>query len=317
MEQKIRGRSRSRENRELTRMILDFSQEMVIHTHAQAVMVYADVFSSVEELEKYLRGVEAAEVILITREDTSRVESLSDKVKIVHVPDILLTRMGQIKMGILLGLSNGVIKRGDRLVCLSGIAGSGVLDTIVFMEMDEEFELFSANGGETLTQCAKPEVFERVMEIAVSLANEGREGKPVGTTFVIGDLDKVKEFSEQIILNPFHGYPEQERNILDPNLEETVKEFASLDGAFLIRSDGAIEAAGVYLRSTIQGGELPMGLGARHKSASAITAVTNSVAITVSESSGTVTVFRSGKIMMEIERPLPPRITRESSREPT
>ena len=48
--------------------------------------------------------------------------------------------------------------------------------------------------------------------------------------------------------------------------------------------------------------ELPRGLGARHHSAAGITSVADCIAVTVSESTGTVTVFRGGQIVTEIER---------------
>ena len=47
---------------------------------------------------------------------------------------------------------------------------------------------------------------------------------------------------------------------------------------------------------------LPQGLGARHHAAAGITAVTEAIAITVSESTGTVTIFRHGLIVTEIEK---------------
>jgi len=71
----------------------------------------------------------------------------------------------------------------------------------------------------------------------------------------------------------------------------------------LICDDGLVEAAGVFLRSVIAGSILPRGLGARHRSAAAITAATKATAITVSESTGNVAVFRDGKLIMEIEKP--------------
>ena len=106
-----------------------------------------------------------------------------------------------------------------------------------------------------------------------------------------------------VVLNPFKGYEENERNILDPRLTETVKEFCAIDGAFLLRGDGVIEAAGAFLHPGLPREELPMGLGARHAAAAGITAVTNAIAITVSASTGTVRVFRSGRMVLEIERP--------------
>jgi DNA integrity scanning protein DisA with diadenylate cyclase activity len=296
-------------------LLLDFSQNLVQKTRARAVVVYADVFESQGELQAYLRDSAAPEVIIITRGSADDITATSTHLIVIQVPDVRLTRLGQIKLGILLGYARDVIQQGDRLVCLSGIAGSGVLDTVVFMEVGEEFEMFAAKGGEELTRDVNPEVFERILDIAIRLANEGREGKAVGALFVLGDVEGVKRYSEQLILNPFRGYKEKERNVLDPGLEETIKEFSTLDGAFLIRDEGIIETAGSYLHSTLQTQDLPMGLGARHKAASAITAATNSVAITISESTGTVTVFRDGKIIMEIERPRPIGPSTQASRE--
>ena len=128
-------------------------------------------------------------------------------------------------------------------------------------------------------------------------------GKPVGAMFIIGDSERVQTLSRQLIINPFRGYEEHERNVLDPALEETVKELSALDGAFIVRGDGVIETCGAYLR--VAGPdvyELPHGLGTRHHAAAGITAVTDSLAVTVSESTGTVTIFRNGTIVTEIEK---------------
>ena len=47
-----------------------------------------------------------------------------------------------------------------------------------------------------------PEVLERVLGIAVDLSVEGREGRPVGALFVLGDTDVVKNF-----VNPSSSIP--------------------------------------------------------------------------------------------------------------
>ena len=158
-------------------------------------------------------------------------------------------------------------------------------------------------GNETPSDIS-PEVLDRIIEVASELGNEGREGKPVGALFVIGDTDQVLPLTRQLILNPFKGYPKGDRNILSASLEETIKELASIDGAFIIRGDGLIESCGTYLKTASQEEyKLPQGLGARHHAAAAITSVTDSISVTVSESTGTVTVFRHGAIITEIEKP--------------
>ncbi|MHC4778714.1 MAG: DNA integrity scanning protein DisA nucleotide-binding domain protein [Planctomycetota bacterium] len=221
------------------------------------------------------------------------------------VPNVPYSRMGQIKIAIFIALSRGMIHGGDIVVFLTGVDGSGSLDTISVTEVGKELEMYSITREmETLPRGIQPVVLERVLDIAVALGAEGREGKTVGALFVLGDTEHVLPLTRQIILNPFKGYTEDERNVLDSNLEETVKELAGLDGAFLVRGDGVIETSGAFLK--IAGQEeynLPLGLGARHHAASGISSVTDSIVITVSESTGMVTVFRGGKVVVTLDRP--------------
>jgi DNA integrity scanning protein DisA with diadenylate cyclase activity len=109
--------------------------------------------------------------------------------------------------------------------------------------------------------------------------------------------------SRPLILNPFRGHPEEERNIMDSGLEETIKELSPVDGAFIVRGDGVVESCGMLLKTAGQEAfELPPGLGARHHAAAGITAVTRATAVTVSESTGNVMVFRGGKAILEVEK---------------
>lgn len=222
--------------------------------------------------------------------------------KFVDLPSIHLTRLGQIKVAMLLALTRGIIDADDVLICLAGQPKSSHLDTMMLISVKDELELFKS-GFDLLSGDVKPEVFEQLVEIAIQLAIEGREGRPTGTMFIVGDSENVKRHATQLVLNPFVGYDERMRNVLNPDLTETIKEFSAIDGAFIIRGDGVIESAGSYIQPGGLRVEVPMGLGARHMAAASITAVTNAIAITVSSSTGTVRIFRNGNIVMEIERP--------------
>ena len=213
----------------VTGEILDFSTTLAARTGARAVVVYADVFESRTALREFLEVHAAQRIVLATRAREGSAEPEGLGAEVIPVPDVHLGRMDQVKVAVLLGLSRGTFNRGDRLVCLTGIAGSGFLDTLTFTEVGEEFEMFATTSTEGLTEQVNPEVFERVLNLAISLGIEGREGKPVGTTFVIGDTDNVLAQAHPMVLNPFRGYPESERNILDDRLTETVKEFAAID----------------------------------------------------------------------------------------
>jgi len=176
----------------------------------------------------------------------------------------------------------------------------------VVLDIGKEFELLSSSEIANMASQVRTEIFEELITIATEIASTGREGKPIGAIFVLGDSDTVMQLSRQMIFNPFQGYPEEERNILDPKLKETVREFSALDGAFIIKDDGVILAAGRHLNAVLEDEALPQGLGARHAAAAGITNVTDSTAIVISESTGAVRIFRNGKIFMEIEKAVQP-----------
>jgi len=284
----------------LTKSIIEKGTSVAREIKAGAILVYADVLDDPKEAKQLFDGCGDLVIVTYRDQELEKAKLISDKV--VEVPAVSLTRIGQIKMAVLIACSKKMLKKGDIIVCLAGIDHSKTLDTLLVMEIGGGFELF---GGEEeqLGGAAMPVVFQKVVELASKIGVEGREGKPVGTIFVIGDTENVLKNSKQMILNPVKGYSREERNILDPKLEETVKELSTIDGAFVITSDGVIEAAGRYLIPADMGAKLPQGLGARHQAAASITEVTDALAVAVSESTGNVSVFKSGEIVMEIEKP--------------
>ncbi len=290
--------------RKITLSLTSHVAAIVEECGAKALFVHVDALAGhAIEFPEHLRD----RVFYVAKTlDENRLQE-ERHVRHIRVPNVALSRVGQIQIALLVALSRGEIERGDVVVFLAGAPGSGFLDTLVVTEIGSRFESFLIPGeGADLT--VDPAVLERVIEIAVALGSEGREGRAVGALFVVGDSDRVISLSRQLILNPFTGYPEESRNILDPAVEETVKELATVDGAFVVRRDGVILSAGTYLKTASQDEfEMPKGLGARHHAAAGITSVSDAVAVTISESTGTVTVFRGGQIVTSIDRPLPAR----------
>jgi DNA integrity scanning protein DisA with diadenylate cyclase activity len=140
---------------------------------------------------------------------------------------------------------------------------------------------------------------EKIIWLAVEIAREGREGRKVGTLFVISDSDNVLAHSRPLILDPLHGHPDSVKYVDDPNMRETIKELALLDGGFIVSDDGVCISACRYIEASVEGIELPLGLGSRHVAAASITKRTRSVAVVVSESS-VVRVFWNGRIVSRI-----------------
>jgi len=151
----------------------------------------------------------------------------------------------------------------------------------------------------------KPEVMSAVMSISFDIALTGREGKRVGAAFILGDSEEVMKRSHQIILNPYAGHDKAHRDILDKRNWESIKEFAQLDGIFVIDDTGFIHAAGRYLDVDGKNIDIEKGLGGRHVSAAAISRDTVAIAVTVSESGGIIRIYKDAKetICMESLKP--------------
>jgi diadenylate cyclase len=139
----------------------------------------------------------------------------------------------------------------------------------------------------------------RVVNLAVEIAREGREGRKIGTLFVVGDSEAVLEHSRPMILDPLYGHPHESKRIQDPNLRETLKELAQLDGAFVVSDEGVVLSAARYIDAVSNDLQLPLGLGSRHVAAASVSSRTDAVSVAVSESS-TVRMFDDGELVAEI-----------------
>jgi diadenylate cyclase len=151
----------------------------------------------------------------------------------------------------------------------------------------------------TQNEKVNSDVLRSTIELAIEIAREGREGRKIGTMFIIGDEQSVLASSRPLILDPLEGHSISLKHIDDPNMRETIKELAQLDGAFVVSNDGVVLSATRYIDSHSHDIDLPLGLGSRHVAAASITKSTEAVAIVVSESS-VVRLIDDGKIMVEI-----------------
>lgn len=241
-------------------------------------------------------------LVLLTKKKNLTFSGKAPVTEIINLPKLKLGRLGMIKVAVILAVSSKLVSPDDTIVFLGGKSEQGLLDIILAFQISAESEILTGTDFADIPETVKPAVFEHILNLAIELANKGREGKPIGTIFVLGDSEKVMQFSKQMIINPFKGYDEEERHLLNPALRETIREFSALDGAFVVSGDGEVITAGRYLGAVTDESEIPRGLGARHIAASGITALTNAIAIVISESTGDVRIFRNGKVIMEIEK---------------
>lgn len=218
-----------------------------------------------------------------------RAKELSDKItreaatKIEHVENTAAIEqmLGQLRSGIVVGI---VGAKDSSAIVIHDLSDNPLIKTM--QECEER---------------VSSDIMRAVLTIAFDVASTGREGKQVGTAFIVADEDEVMKRSHQMILNPYAGHENKDRIVLDKQNWESIKEFAQLDGVFIVSEDGIIKAAGRYLDIDAKDIAIDKGLGGRHVSAAAITRDTVAIAITVSESGGVVRIFMDGKESMCIE----------------
>ena len=221
----------------------------------------------------------------------------------VRVPHYDYERIEKMKVALVTAVSAGLLVEGETVLCLIGRSDGKVLDTLIKVVIGQRFEEDQVDlSGLELGEAFNSQVIEAIINLALAIGQEGFEGHPIGTLLVIGDSTRVLEKSKQLTLNPFSGISEGERNVLDPAIHEAIKNFAVLDGGFIIREDGVVLAAGRYLQASREDVKIPLGLGSRHASSAAMTKDTHAIAVTVSQTSGSVRVFQDGAIVLEVHQ---------------
>jgi diadenylate cyclase len=206
----------------------------------------------------------------------------------------------RISLALIEAVSNDLLQAGARVVVVYSGFEAEELDSLTVIRLGEHLEQLTARDLRALETSVPFDTLKAVVDVAIEIGREGREGKPVGTLIVVGDARNVILRTRQIGFDPFKGYKRKERNVRDFRVREAIKEIAQLDGAFVVARDGTVEAACRLIDAPMSGLTLPKGLGTRHWAAAAITEVTRSVAVVVSQSNGTMRLFQNGDVILRI-----------------
>ncbi len=246
---------------------------------------------------------DAPEVRFIVGSDVPEVVEAARNadVDVVSIPNEQQTRQFQVTQVLLEAIADELLQTGDDVIVVYSAFEKDSLDTVTAVRLGDQLSKLTSRDLQRLETKVPLDTLRIVVDLACEIGREGREGKPVGTLFVVGNHRKVMELSSPTIHDPFRGYPKSERALRDARVRESLKELAQIDGAFVISSDGLAVAAGRHLSATADGLTLSKGLGSRHWAAAEISKATGAIAIAVSESTGTVRVFQDGIIVLRIE----------------
>lgn len=174
-----------------------------------------------------IRGTER--IIWVARSGSKQPVQDSDD-SLIEIPDSNLSRMGQIKVGLYVATLQGHVGLDDRVLCISGEARTRRLDMLLLTQPREDFPWLDDSALRRTRNLVAPREFARLLELSLRFAAEGREGKPIGTAFVLGSLRQLRPYTRQLILNPCAGHPDRARNIHNPSFVETLRELTALDG---------------------------------------------------------------------------------------
>jgi len=207
----------------------------------------------------------------------------------------------QLTQALLESVADDLLAPGAGVVALYSGFEVDTIDSMSVIRLDEHLGRLTIRDLRKIETRVPIETLKTAVDLAVQIGREGREGKPVGTLFVVGDHRKVMKMCHPLVFDPVKGYKPEERRLEDFKVRESVKEIAQLDGAFVISSEGIVMASCQYISASAAEITLSKGLGSRHWTAAAISRATTAIAIAVSESNGTVRLFQNGQVMLRIE----------------
>ena len=278
---------------------LDAAVGLAKDSDADGILVLMDY--SVDWKELKLQAGETIPLIVATNSD-----SIHKAVVEHEIASILLERpessvQNQVTQALLASVANDLIPSGSTIATIYGLFDHDVVDTVSLLKLTERLGRLTASDLRKLKTDVPLETLKTVVDLAVSIGREGREGKAIGTMFVVGDHRKVLKHSRASGFDITKGYTRKERNILDQKIHENIKELAQLDGTFVVAADGTIEGCARIIDTPPVEVTMTRGLGTRHFAAAAISKNTDSVAVVVSQSGGTVRIYQDGEVVLRIE----------------
>jgi diadenylate cyclase len=295
-----------------------------VGSQAMYALRFTEQFKGLFSLAVEMTATAGAEAIILLLDgpaDWSRLKTMAGKAKVIVAADTAEQLTGAKEAGlaairldmpdspiyerltqsVLEAVADDLLTPGSSVVTVYSGFDADSVDSLSIINLDEHLNRLTGRDLRQLETRVPLDTLKIVVDLAVEIGREGREGKPVGTLFVVGDARKVLGCSRPAGFDPVRGYGRKERNLSDFRVREGIKEIAQMDGAIIVSADGVVEAACRYLDCSAADVTLSKGLGARHWAAAAISKATNAVAVTVSQSNGTVRIFHNGEVVLRIE----------------
>lgn len=277
---------------------VDAAAKLAVKSEADAVLVLLEHTVDWAKLKKKT----AASGLLIATDDHAVYESATDSdVSATLLDSPETTVQNQLTQAVLVSVAAERLQPGSAVVALYRAFDTEDIDTISTIRLTERLGRLTSRDLKKLETKVPLETLKMVVDLAVEIGRDGREGKPVGTMFVVGDHRKVLEDSRPGGFDFVRGYTRKDRNIFDHRVREGIKEIAQLDGMFVISADGTVEASARIIDTSPVEITMTTGLGSRHFAGAAISKNSKAIAVVISQTSGTVRIFQNGEVVLRIE----------------
>ncbi len=282
---------------DLARMI-DVADQLAESFEADALLLLVEAAID----WKQLRKAASPHKLLVAAEAEEHLEGAKDEGIDVVVLDMPQSPVFEkLTQALLESVADELLEPGADVIAVYSGFEAGKVDSVSLIHLDEHLRKLTARDLRQLETRVPLDTLKAVVDLAVVIGREGREGKPVGTMFVVGSAKAVLERCHPVGFDPMKGSTKTERSIHDRRVREGLKEIALMDGALVVAADGTVMAATQFVDAPAEGITMSKGLGARQWAAAAISRFSNAIAVTVSETNGTVRIFQNGEIILRIE----------------
>jgi DNA integrity scanning protein DisA with diadenylate cyclase activity len=278
--------------------IFDLAVKLCAATEADAILVLLDGPTEWSQLRERA-GTEKVVVAADLAEELSGADEAGLATVVLGMEDAPV--VDKLTQALLESVGREILAPGAGAVAVYSGFEPGMIDSVSAIAMEEHLGRLTARDLRKLETSVPLETIKSVLDLALEIGREGREGESVGTMFVVGDSRRVMAHCHPAGFDPVKGYSRKERNLQDRRVREAVKEIAPLDGAFVVAADGTVEKSCQLIDALHANITLSKGLGSRHWAGAAISRVTKAIAVVVSASNGTVRLFQNGQVVLRVE----------------
>lgn len=272
--------------------------KLVKATNADALLVLLEKGTDWTRLKK--KTVNNV-LVVATHDEAIHLAAVEEDLQSIHLETPEASVQNQLTQAVLASVASEFIKPGSKIVSIYSGFDNEEIDTISVLKLTGRLGRLTARDLRKLETKVPLDTLKAVVDLAVEIGRDGREGKAVGTMFVVGDHRTVLEESRSGGFDLAKGYQRKERNLFDGKVREGIKEIAQLDGMFVISADGTVEGCARIIDTSPVEITMTKGLGSRHFAGAAISKNTKAIAVVVSQSSGTVRIFQNGEVVLRIE----------------